>query len=114
MRISKPFAILALAMLTGLSATGSFAASKKLNSAEITKAISGKTFTYTGSSSGKLTYTSTRFKGKDTKHGGFSGTWEAKGNKYCFKNSFGSSRCVSVKGKGDGVLKFDRKTFVPQ
>lgn len=107
-----PAVIMALAVVS--MPTESKAASKKLKDAEIVAAISGKTFKYSGSSSGELTYTSSRFKGKDYKHGNFSGTWWAKGDKYCFKNSFGSSRCASVKDRGNGVLKFDRKTFKPQ
>lgn len=116
MKLGKiTFAVMALSALGVMSGTQeSAAATTKLKDAEIVEAIAGKTFKYNGSSSGELTYTDTTFAGKDYKHGSFDGTWQAKGNKYCFTNSFGSSRCAVVRTKGNGVLKFDGKTFKPQ
>jgi len=114
MKLKNPIIALLFTTAAISSNTSAFAATTKLKEAEITTAISGKTFAYSGRNSGVLTYTSNSFKGKDKKHGKFSGTWWVKGDKYCFKNSFGNSRCSSVKPKGDGVLKFDRHIFKPQ
>lgn len=113
----KNITALTLGFAIGLSAISapSFAASKRLKGDEITKAISGKTFA-SGSRSwkGKISYKSSTYTGRnDTRGKSFSGTWEVKGNKYCYKDNFGSG-CSSVKQKDNGDITIGTSKFILQ
>ena len=104
--VYKNIAIAILAASLSFSAFTTSSYAKKLSGAEIKSLLSGKSFRYSGKTSGTSTYTSGgRMTVSDSKFGKLSGRWWVKGSSFCRKYPRGKAKCMTIRSLGGGKYR---------
>lgn len=114
----KTITTLTLGFAIGLStiATPSFAKFSTIDGKKIQQLLPGNSYKVKGSWAGTITYSRNgTYRGNNSKSGNFTGTYKIKGKKLCWENSFGKSKCTSVKfNPENNQIKIGRATHTPQ
>ena len=89
--------------LFALMLSPSIAQSKNLSGSQIRSLLSGKSFVYSGPTSGTVRYTAGgKVSNNDSKYGRNTGRWWTTNTSYCRKFGKGKTKCMRIRELGNG------------